>query len=86
MAEKAAGPVRKTKAVGASAKKSAPAPAKRSTTRTIAKDESLVCEVCGLSILVDEYNGYVEETTLVCCGVPMKNKVGRARRKAAAKK
>ncbi len=85
MADKAAEPAKKTRA-RAPAKKAPVAAAKKKSSRTISKGETMVCELCGLSVLVDEYNGYVEETTLVCCGTPMKNRARRAPRKAAAKK
>ncbi len=83
MADKAAEATKKTRAP---AKKAPAAATKRATARKISKGEGLVCEVCGLSVLVDEYNGYAEETTLVCCGVPMKNRTRGARRKVAARK
>ncbi len=85
MADKAAEMTTK-KRTRTPAKKAPAAARKQTAARKISKGEGLVCEVCGLSVLVDEYNGYAEETTLVCCGVPMKNRARGARRKAAAKK
>ncbi len=85
MADKAAEATKKTR-TQAPAKKAPAAATKRAAARKISKGEAMVCEACGLSVLVDEYNGYVEETTLVCCGVPMKNRARRARGKAATKK
>jgi hypothetical protein len=40
----------------------------------VSKGQSVVCEVCGLSVVVEEVAGVVarEETTLLCCGKPMK--------------
>lgn len=83
MADKAIEATKKTRAP----ERKAPAAAKkRAAARRISKGEGMVCEVCGLSVLVDEYDGYVEETTLVCCGTPMKNRTPRARKKVTAKK
>lgn len=38
------------------------------------KGESMVCEVCGLSVVVERIGGVTasEKTTLLCCGNPMK--------------
>ncbi len=55
-------PAKKTGAVKPGAKK------------RVGKGESVVCEVCGLSVVVEEVGGLAvsEETTLVCCSKPMK--------------
>ncbi len=57
----------------------ASAPAKKTgtakaTKSRVAKGDAVVCEVCGLSVVVEEVGGIAvsEETTLVCCGKPMK--------------
>ncbi len=49
--------------------------------RKLNKGQALACEVCGLSVVVDEIGGvaFEEDSVLLCCGKPMKEK-------AAAKK
>ena len=46
------------------------APAKKK----MAKGDSYVCEVCGLSVLVDEVCDCVDVCDIICCGKPMKEK------------
>jgi hypothetical protein len=72
MPQKASAPAKKT------------ATAKASKSR-VAKGDAVVCEVCGLSVVVEEVGGIAvsEETTLVCCGKPMKAR--KSPQKAAAK-
>ncbi len=65
--------------------------AKKATTtkaaprKRVNKGESVVCEVCGLSVVVEEIGGVAvsEETTLLCCGKPMKTRKAPVRAKAA---
>ncbi len=67
------------------AKKKAAAPKKVTAAKKItraAKNEKLVCDTCGLSLIVDEW-GDVYGEELICCGTPMKSRTRRA--KAAAK-
>ncbi len=67
------------------AKKKAVAPrtvAAAKKTPRAAKNEKLMCETCGLSLIVDEW-GDVYGEELICCGTPMKSRTRRA--KAAAK-
>ena len=54
---------------------------KKATKRNVKKGDSLECEVCGLSIVVEEIGGIPvsEETTLLCCGKPMKVKASKAK-------
>jgi hypothetical protein len=61
------------------------APAKAATKKRVSKGESLVCEVCGLSVVVEEVGGIAvaEEDVLLCCGKPMKTT--RAKKVAAKK-
>ena len=42
--------------------------------KKVSKGESLACEVCGLSVVVEEVGGIAvgEASTLLCCGKPMK--------------
>jgi hypothetical protein len=63
--------------------KAATAVRKPSTSRKVNKGDSLVCEVCGLGVVVDEISGYTEESVLLCCGKPMRQ---RAKRSSPAKK
>ena len=43
--------------------------------------DSLVCGVCGMSVIVEEIGGVpvAEETVLLCCGKPMKAKAIKAK-------
>jgi len=68
-------------------KKEAAAPVKATPKRkTPAKGEKLVCETCGLGIIVDEVSGVVAFEELICCGTPMKAKPAAAKKAAPAAK
>jgi hypothetical protein len=56
-------------------------PEKKAAKRTVKSGGSLTCEVCGLSVVVEEVGGVAvaEETVLLCCGKPMKAKAGKAK-------
>jgi hypothetical protein len=58
--------------------------AKSTPTSRVGKGEKVVCEVCGLSVVVEEVAGIVtrEETTLLCCGKPMKARKATQKAKA----
>lgn len=47
---------------------------KKTTSKRVSKGESVECEVCGLAVTVEEVGDIAvsEETTLICCGKPMK--------------
>ena len=47
---------------------------KASSRRKISKGDSYVCEVCGLSLIVDEECGCADVHEILCCGQPMKEK------------
>lgn len=49
-------------------------PAKTGATSKVSKGDKVVCDVCGLSVVVKEVGGIAvrEETTLFCCGKAMK--------------
>ena len=71
-----------------SEKKSAEAKVGTSQKKTLAKKklskgQALACEVCGLSVVVEEIGDMLveEDSILLCCGKPMKQKV--ATKKAA---
>lgn len=89
MAEKKAAPTKgRTAKAAAPAKKTVAAKAAAPAKKRVSKGESLVCEVCGLAVVVDEVGGVAvaEEDVLVCCGQPMKTKKAGASKKVAAKK
>lgn len=65
----------------AAARKPAAA-AKKAATRKNSRSNKLVCETCGLSLIVDEW-GDVYGEELICCGTPMKPRASKA--KAATK-
>jgi hypothetical protein len=56
-------------------------PKKKTAKKKVNKGDSLVCEVCGLSVVVEEVGGVAvaEESALICCGKPMKEKAGKAK-------
>jgi hypothetical protein len=56
-------------------------PQKKTAKRKVNKGDSLVCEVCGLSVVVEEVGGIAvaEESALLCCGKPMKEKATKAK-------
>ncbi len=59
--------------------------AKTTAKKRVSKGDSVVCEVCGLSVVVEEVGGVAvsEETTLLCCGKPMKSRRAPAKAKAS---
>ena len=84
MVEKAKAPAKKTTVAKKTAPEKAATAAKKSPAkRKMNKGDSLVCEVCGLGVVVDEISGYVEESALICCGEAMKPK---AKKTSPAKK
>ncbi len=60
------------------------APKRAPRQKKISQGESLVCDVCGLSVVVEEIGDLEvrEESVLLCCGQPMKE----AKRAKTAKK
>ena len=52
---------------------------KKTAKRKVNKGDSLVCKVCGLSVVVEELGGIAvaEESALLCCGKPMKERSDR---------
>ena len=55
-------------------KKTATKKATAKKQKKVAKGDSYVCGVCGLSVIVDEACGCVETCDIICCGKPMKAK------------
>jgi len=54
-------------------------------TKPTQKGDTLECEVCGLSVVVDEVCGCAEAHEIICCDVPMTATKRAAARKPAAK-
>ena len=54
---------------------------KKTAKKKISNGDSLVCEVCGMSVIVESIGGIpvAEETALLCCGKPMKAKAVKAK-------
>jgi|WetSurMetagenome_2_1015567.scaffolds.fasta_scaffold07008_4 hypothetical protein len=75
MAEQAKASVKKTGTTKAAT------PTKAATKKRVSKGESMACEVCGLSVVVEEVGGIAvaEESVLLCCGKPMKAKAVKAK-------
>jgi hypothetical protein len=49
--------------------------AKKSVARTKTKvGDNYACEVCGLSVVVDDVCGCVDACDIICCETPMKKK------------
>ncbi len=58
-------------------------PEKKATKKKMAKGDSYTCEVCGLSVLIDEACDCVEACDIICCDQPMKER--KVKVKASAK-
>ncbi|HUT75128.1 MAG TPA: hypothetical protein VM221_09900 [Armatimonadota bacterium] len=54
-------------------------------TKSPQKGDQLECELCGLSVVVDEACGCAEVHELICCAQPMRKVARAAKSKAAAK-
>jgi hypothetical protein len=48
--------------------------AEKKATKRVAKGDTYTCEVCGLSVIVDEACNCVGVCDIICCGKPMKEK------------
>ncbi len=55
--------------------------APKAARKKAAKGDTYACEVCGLSVIVDDACGCAE-TEIICCSEPMKEKKVKARAKA----
>ena len=55
------------------------APVKKTARKKAVKGECYVCDVCGLSVVVDEVCGCVETHEIFCCDQPMKQRKSRAK-------
>jgi hypothetical protein len=58
----------------AAAKKATPARKTTATRRSVAKGDVYECQVCGLSVVVDEACDCAEVHEIICCSQPMKEK------------
>jgi hypothetical protein len=47
--------------------------------RTISKGDYYVCDVCGLSVVVDEVCGCIDTHEILCCEKPMRKRTTRAK-------
>ena len=81
MAKKATTAKKTTKAAKTSTK------AKATTKTKVSKGDSLVCEVCGLSLVVEEVGGIAigEVRPIICCSKPMKKKAKKPKTIKATK-
>ena len=54
---------------------------KKTTNKKVNKEDSIVCEVCGLSSVSEEFGGIVvaEDSELLCCSKPLKKKMTKAK-------
>jgi RNA polymerase subunit RPABC4/transcription elongation factor Spt4 len=54
---------------------------KKTTNKKANKEDSIVCEVCGLSSISEEFGGIVvaEDSELLCCSKPLKGKIIKAK-------
>jgi rubrerythrin len=59
--------------------KKASAAKKPKARKTISKGDYYVCDVCGLSVVVDEVCGCVETHEILCCERPMRKRATRAK-------
>ncbi len=57
--------------------------------KSVSKGDRLSCQICGMSVVIDEVADLAAYHELVCCGAPMKKKSTRAattKKIAAARK
>ena len=76
------------KAATAAKKSTVKAPAKATAKKKVAKGDSYVCRVCGLTVTVERVGNvaYYEESPILCCSKPMKAKKPRAKAKTGVAK
>jgi hypothetical protein len=53
---------------------------KATTKKRVSKGDAMVCEVCGLSVVVEQVGDIVvrEDNVLLCCNKPMKKRASKA--------
>jgi hypothetical protein len=54
-------------------------PTKKTAKKQVVKGDSYVCDVCGLSVVVDEVCGCVETHEILCCSQPMMPKKSKTK-------
>jgi hypothetical protein len=57
-------------------KKASAAKKPRATGKT-SKGDNYVCEVCGLSVIVDEVCGCIDAHEIICCEKPMRKRTAK---------
>jgi len=78
--KRAAVAARKAPVKKAAARKS---PAKKAAASSMVCGDTLECQVCGLTVVVDETCGCTEVHEILCCSKPMKQKKAKARVRVA---
>ncbi|MDP2919239.1 MAG: hypothetical protein Q8O43_03355 [Dehalococcoidia bacterium] len=58
--------------------------ARKVAAKPFTKGEGYVCEVCGLSVVIDEECGCVGACEIICCEQPMKPRKAAKKAKTAA--
>jgi hypothetical protein len=54
-------------------------PEKKATKKKVEKGDQYTCEVCGLSVIVDEDCECDDECDIICCGEQMKETKAKGR-------
>jgi hypothetical protein len=85
MAQKAAAPKKVVKKPAVVVK--AKAKAKPAAKKSVAKGQTLNCEVCGMAVVIEQVGdvAVAQESVLLCCDEPMKPKAAKAAKTAAPK-
>jgi hypothetical protein len=54
---------------------------KATTKKRVSRGDAMVCEVCGLSVVVEQVGDIAvrEDNVLLCCSKPMKKKASKAK-------
>ena len=72
-----------TKKPVAAAKKPVAATKKTATQEKMSKGDMYECEVCGLSVVIDEACGCADVHEIICCSRPMQEKKVKVKARAA---
>mgnify|MGYP001600058105 CR=1 FL=1 len=59
------------------------APAKKAAAKGLDSGDKYACDVCGLTVVVDEVCGCTEVHEILCCSKPMKQKKAKAKVRTA---
>ena len=81
MAKKAITAKKPTKVAKTTTKVKTTTKAKAPTKAKVSKGDAFKCEVCGLSVVVEEMGGIAigEVSPIICCSKPMKKKASKAK-------